>query len=262
MGIQLRAIKGPTGRLLNQMLQEKGLLGRPVHGVVNYGYGGGADGLPTLNARAGTKNKYEELVAIKQAGLPAIPFSRLPSELRAPVFGRKLHHTRGNDILVYQVRPLLRGDRRSDYYTQLIPKRTEYRVWAFRGKALATYEKILAYPGRNGRNGRNREVWNWRNGYAYQFIRPEDIEDDVKTLGAAAVDAVGLDFGAVDIILGTDNRLYVLEVNTAPGVEGRRQGLSSLVNCIQRWVERGFPERRGEVPRRVGRDVRPLRINW
>jgi hypothetical protein len=243
VGIQLRAIKGPTGRLLHEMLDEKGLLRAPIQGVVNFGYGGHND-LPTLNAEAGTKDKLQELMALKRGGIPTVPFSRQAADLQAPVFGRRLHHTRGNDIMVYNVRPLLRGDHRSDYYTQLIPKRTEYRVWAFQGKCLATYEKILAYPGKNGRGGRSREVWNWWNGYAYQFIRPEDIEADVKELGVEAVKAVGLDFGAVDIILGTNGRLYALEVNSAPGTEGRRQGLTSLVNCIERWAAK-LPAGRG-----------------
>jgi len=37
----------------------------------------------------------------------------------------------------------------------------------------------------------------------------------------AAVSALGLDFGAVDIIYNEhENQYYVLEVNTAPGLEG------------------------------------------
>jgi D-alanine-D-alanine ligase-like ATP-grasp enzyme len=36
----------------------------------------------------------------------------------------------------------------------------------------------------------------------------------------SAVNTLGLDFGAVDLIVAKDGRVYVLEVNTAPGIEG------------------------------------------
>ncbi|MNV71557.1 Ribosomal protein S6--L-glutamate ligase [compost metagenome] len=46
----------------------------------------------------------------------------------------------------------------------------------------------------------------------------------------AAVDAcevLGLDFGAVDVALGKDGKVYVFEVNTAPGIEG---------TCLEAYV--------------------------
>jgi hypothetical protein len=232
--------------LLRDMLTERGLLRGEVKGIVNYGHHP-ASNLPTLNAKAGCQDKYQELQKLKEAGVKTVPFSRSALDLRVPILGRKFHHTRGRDIFLYQVRPLMRGDRLSDYYTQLVPKRNEYRVWAFRGKALATYEKILTYPAKNGRRRRSREVWNWANGYGYEFVHPDSASGELKTMGAKAVEALDLDFGAADIILGTDGKYYVLEVNTAPGVEGRRQGMTSLVNCIEKWATGGFKPRKGEV---------------
>lgn len=241
--LQLRAIPGPTARLLQSMLRDKGLLKGQVEGIVNYGHFP-AESLPTLNARAGTVNKYEELVRMDKAGILTIPFSKDARDLDAPIFGRKLHHTRGRDIIHYRVRPMLRGETSSDYFTQVVPKAKEYRVWAFRGKALATYEKELEYAERNGRRGRNPEVWNWANGYAYHFVHPDTAPSGATSLAVAAVDALGLDFGAVDLLWGKDRHFYALEVNTAPGTQGQpRQGISSLVNCIERWAKGGFPQR-------------------
>lgn len=238
----LHAIKGPTGRLLAEMLKEKGLIGKPVKGVVNYGYAENL-GLPTLNANAGHLNKYQELVTLDQDGVTTIPFSGSAADLQAPIFGRKFHHTRANDIFAYKAKPLLRGDRLADYYTEVISKDKEYRVWVFRDKALATYEKVLKYADKYGRRGRNKEVWNWENGFAYQFVHPEESPAKLRKLAIKAVEALDLDFGAVDLIHGKDGHYYVLEVNTAPGVEERRQGITSLVNCIERWAKGGFPGR-------------------
>jgi D-alanine-D-alanine ligase-like ATP-grasp enzyme len=39
-------------------------------------------------------------------------------------------------------------------------------------------------------------------------------------LSVEAVAALGLDFGAVDIIEDKEGNFYVLEINTAPGLEG------------------------------------------
>lgn len=243
--LRLNAVNGPTGRLLREMLANRGLLNGHVQGIVNYGYFPNNMGLPILNEKAGTKNKYEELVALDNAGVTTVPFSKSALDLVAPIFGRKLHHTRGRDILAYKVRPLMKGDKLSDYYTEVIPKDKEFRVWVFRDKFLACYQKVKTYvPKGRARRIPNPEVWNWGNGYAYKFVQPDEVSTKLKTLAKNAVSALGLDFGAVDALLSTDGYYYTLEVNTAPGTQGEaRQGVTSLVNHIEKWAKGGFPER-------------------
>jgi hypothetical protein len=239
--LQLRAIAGPTSRLLKKMLDERGLLGGPVKGVVNYGYNGIVSyNTPTLNMNAGRLNKYQELVRLDDEGVRTVPFSdRFKDFKEGKVLGRNLHHTRGNDIVIYRAGE---GGPKRDFYTELVPKQDEFRVWVFRGKHLATYKKVLDYPAKNGR--KNKAIWNWGNGYAYHFVQPDDVPVGLRETGIAAIKALDLDFGASDVICGADGRYYVLEVNTAPGTQGAaRQGITSLVNCIQRWVQNGFKER-------------------
>lgn len=247
--IQLRANPGPTGRLLGSLLQAKGLLEGEVKGVVNYGYGGPSQ-LPTLNRRAGTFNKLQELEMLKEKGVATIPFSLAPRDLTTPLMGRNFHHTKGTDIRVYRVNPipfhLFPDERIPDYYTQIVPKSAEYRVWSYRRIPIGVYEKVLTYPNKLGRRGRSREIWNRRNGYGFFFRKSEDLDAELRTLGASAVDGVGLDFGAADIIRGRDGKYYVLEVNSAPGVEGPRQCIQSLVNHIAKWAAGGFKKRNGE----------------
>lgn len=244
--IQLRANPGPTGRLLGSLLQAKGLLEGEVKGVVNYGYGGPSP-LPTLNRRAGTFNKLQELEMLKEKGVATIPFHQGHAELSLPVLGRNLQHSKGSDIVVYQVHPGVVPTRiPHDFFTQLIPKSAEYRVWSYRRIPIGVYEKVLTYPNKLGRRGRSREIWNRRNGYGFFFRKSEDLDAELRTLGASAVDGVGLDFGAADVIRGRDGKYYVLEVNSAPGVEGPRQCMQSLVNHIAKWAAGGFKKRNGE----------------
>lgn len=100
-------------------------------------------------------------------------------------------------------------------YTKYIKKQHEYRVHVLGDKTYV----------RQKRRREDCENPNWRirshnNGFIFaqnvSYI-PEGIED----LSRSAINALGLDFGAVDIIFNeSQNRCYVLEVNTAPGLEG------------------------------------------
>ena len=58
---------------------------------------------------------------------------------------------------------------------------------------------------------------------------------ELRTTAEHAVEALGLDFGAVDIMYH-ENTFYVLEVNTAPGLT-RTRTLEAYANEIRRLKE-------------------------
>ena len=249
--IELRAVKGETGRLLLQLLREKGIevntSGRPS-GIVSYGVPIRESGIPVLNARAGSFNKFEELQRLHGANILVPPHSRDGHGLTFPILGRKFKHSKARDIV-----PILQNDVEfewrtrggaCDYFVQYIPRRREYRVWAYRRRPIAVYEKVMQYPERYGVGSTAGIGWNWGHGFAFRYYH--DAPDALKLLGAQAVDACGLDFGAVDIIHSMDDRLYVLEVNTAPGVQDRRQGITALADKIAKWIQLGYPRRNGD----------------
>lgn len=257
--IELRAVPGPTGRLLATLLRERDvevtltLPGqRPVDviaAVVSYGVPVSNGTVPVLNAAAGRLNKYEEMHRLHEKGILVPPHSLDGSGLTFPILGRKFKHSKARDIV-----PILQNDREfewrkqgghCDYYVQYIPRQREYRVWGYRRRPLAVYEKVMRYPDRYG-VGRTAGIgWNWNHGFAFEFLR--NASEALKELGTQAIDALGLDFGAVDIIQDTNGRLFVLETNTAPGVQDVRQGISHLADKIARWVAGGFLRRNGDV---------------
>jgi len=102
-------------------------------------------------------------------------------------------------------------------YVQYIKKSKEYRVHVFKGGIIDVQEKRK----RNDFQGTiNYKIRNLESGWV--FCR-EDIAPPIEVLNeaVAAVDALDLDFGAVDLIWNSHyQRAYVLEVNTAPGLEG------------------------------------------
>lgn len=103
-------------------------------------------------------------------------------------------------------------------YSKYIYKVREFRVHATRDKAFASHMKIkdpkLVEPPKTWK------VRSYANGFIFQRnnVPASAVRD---ALAVQAVAALGLDFGAVDIIEDKYGKFYVLEVNTAPGIEGQ-----------------------------------------
>ena len=101
-------------------------------------------------------------------------------------------------------------------YVRYVPKQEEYRIHVMNGEAFFVQRKA-----------RKMEVpddqvnWKVRNleGFIYANQNVE-VAQEVKDLAIAAVGALLLDFGAVDIIVTNRGKSYVLEVNTACGLAG------------------------------------------
>ena len=101
-------------------------------------------------------------------------------------------------------------------YVKYIKKEKEYRVHVFNGQVIDIQQKKVS----RGAENVNYQVRSHNNGWVYtrQVVA---ISNMVRNEALAAISALGLSFGAVDIIYNRHyNRAYVLEVNTAPGLEG------------------------------------------
>ena len=150
-----------------------------------------------------------------------------------PLLGRQLYHQEGKKITWIPTREDLVG---ADFYTGYIPKDKEFRVWVWRGKALGTYLK--GYKESEPGEPPNFKATQWIQD-GFQRNPPQEV-----TEGAIkAVRACGLDFGAVDVLVGKDRGVYVLEVNSAPGIDVlTRVGPRALARRVVGWVEGGFPK--------------------
>ena len=103
-------------------------------------------------------------------------------------------------------------------YTQYIKKGSEWRVHVFRGQVIDLQKKML----REGSAGNNFQIRNHSGGWIYaRGYGDGGLDSRLSFLATQIVGALGLDFGAVDIIYNRhQDKLYVLEVNTAPGLVG------------------------------------------
>lgn len=121
----------------------------------------------------------------------------------------------GEGIILFDPKEELPPD--APLYIQYKKKKKEFRVHVFKGEVIDITQKKK----RKDFDGEiNTKIRNYHNGWVYcreEISIPEDlVEQAIK-----AVEALGLDFGAVDIIYNKkEDKSYVLEVNTAPGLEG------------------------------------------
>jgi glutathione synthase/RimK-type ligase-like ATP-grasp enzyme len=102
-------------------------------------------------------------------------------------------------------------------YTGYVKKAAEFRVHVVNNEVIDVQQKKKSSDFQGEADTRIR---NHQNGWVYCRENLE-IPEGLHEQAIKSVSALGLDFGAVDIIYNRHhNKCYVLEVNTAPGLEG------------------------------------------
>lgn len=105
-------------------------------------------------------------------------------------------------------------------YTKEVHNHGEYRVHVF-GDEVILYQKKSRKVDEEGRvvtaDGAEADVRNLASNWVYRTGNLNRLER-IENLATQAVAALGLNFGAVDIIKDADRNVAVLEINTAPGL--------------------------------------------
>lgn len=108
-------------------------------------------------------------------------------------------------------------------YVEFVPKDAEYRIHVFNNEVIDVQRKV---------RDPSREPTNWKvrshhNGFIYtrntssgqphkEIVQPDVIEQAKRAMAVS-----GLTFGGIDVIWNENRKqAYVLEINTAPGLEG------------------------------------------
>ena len=158
----------------------------------------------------------------------------------------------------------------ADFYTKYFPKTREYRAHVFKGKLIDLTQKRL----QNGRSkpedgdSVSRIVRSLENGWihAHEFVVSEGVRASIEQAAVAALAALGLDFGAVDVLVvevregsKKPTRLAVCEVNTAPGLANETT-LKAYHDAFLSYYQSTVDSRRVIIPRR--RKVRKEVLVW
>lgn len=151
---------------------------------------------------------------------------------------RRKSHTQGRDIIRLSPRDNLPRNKRSGYYVQMLEKDAEYRLHIFKDECIGLAKK-------EQRENANPLIWNFENGWDLVYIPQDEREEDVphynkmKEESIKAIKSLGLDFGAVDLIM-VGNKPYVLEVNTAPKLYQTKRYSKNIIKWMENVLERSF----------------------
>lgn len=109
--------------------------------------------------------------------------------------------------------------------------RREYRVHVFEGEVIRLQQKKRRTETAGDGYEANNEVRNLAGGWVFTSEDITPIVDGAEQSAVDAVQALGLDFGAVDVITQRGQH-WILEVNTACGLEGST--LEAYAEAIER----------------------------
>jgi hypothetical protein len=221
------------------------------HVVINWGTGRTPDWMPRAAARSVrvlnnpskvsvAGNKLSALQALSSAGVAVPQFTTNTATaeewVRSGSTVVERHELRGNSgagirIVNLDDQSMASNVTYAPLYTKFIPKTAEFRVHVFRGEVIDYIEKKKKLADNRPANF-NKYVSSINLGWVFSRTDVRDMPE-VRQIAIQAVAALGLDFGAVDIVF-YEGRPYVLEVNTAPGVSGTT--LVKYANAFRRYM--------------------------
>jgi glutathione synthase/RimK-type ligase-like ATP-grasp enzyme len=188
----------------------------------------------TLNSDiSSVTNKRKMRLLFAENGVPMPKLLSLDEAVRAvsagkTIVGRPDRHSKGRGFWkidsLQALRRAQRGTRRKSaatHYMEFVSAPREYRVHIFLGRSIRISEKKFGVKGETSRGD-------------YITIKPSHNIKHVRRAAKQAVAAVGLDFGAVDI-LADDENCWVLEVNSAPSLGGSLPRL--YAHMFRLWEE-------------------------
>ena len=162
-------------------------------------------------------NKKLTFTVLQANEVPTVPvLTQLPRRRTDIYFARDLlNSSQGRGIRIIRPEDPY-PEVAAPLYTLYIKPLAEYRVHVAFGKVIAVQEKKKRRETERTADG--NLIRNLENGwiFAVHDIRPIDPEG--KQTAINGIRALGLDFGAVDMILNRTGHYKILEINTAPGL--------------------------------------------
>lgn len=161
-------------------------------------------------------NKLETFKCWEDDGLTCFPeyVTTLPEDREGIWLARtKLTGHSGDGIIVVR-----EGDAipHAPLYTRYIKKREEYRLHVFQDYVIFVQQKRK--ESEREQSADEKLIRSRANGWVY-CIENVAVSDEMEDDAVLAVKSLGLDFGAVDVVVDRDTgKHYMLEVNTAPGL--------------------------------------------
>lgn len=114
---------------------------------------------------------------------------------------RSIENGNNTDGLTFcQTKACITKNKTAPLFTQYIPHNKEFRINCWKDEIVSVYEKILV---------------NNNTGFKFKLLKNFN-DNEITTIVQKLYKALPLDWYGLDIILGEDNKYYVLEINSAP----------------------------------------------
>lgn len=192
-------------------------------------------------------NSIEQLDCFRAAGLATPMYTTNLEEAKdwvregRKVWGRRLEHTRGNDIVGTRYRPPTKRkpeywnrqwlDR--DFWVQFIPDVVnEWRVHIFQGRCIAKGRKVQTGPATRTQLVRSRN-----NGWTLDHTT--ELPDHVRETARRACAASGYNFGAIDCLELPHQVVVPLEINSAPAL-GSQYTIDAYTQALAKVAKGGY----------------------
>ena len=221
------------------------------HVIINYGSSGffftplgRVINTPFAIARAVNKRRFFEYVmgAEKPCRIPEFTTDAKMAmrwATKGEVIGRELLEGHSGAGILFSSDGINPKFLNCKLWVKYIKKQEEYRVHIAFGQVIDVQRKVLRKTDDLGEKIDPKtidfRIRSFRNGFIFQRegINPDK---DVIHQATLAMALSGLDFGAVDVIWNShDQQAYVLEINTAPGLEG--QTVDNYVNAFRKELD-------------------------
>lgn len=188
-------------------------------------------------AKASNKRMTREILSKKNISVPKLVTPLNFEEGDLPIIGRPSHHSKCKNLIKFTTKDAFvthyeNNEHKGWYYSKFINKQRELRIHCAHGKVLSISEKPMP---------KDQTPDNIIIGWGYSVVEEEwrvlhwsEYRARWCKLALDAVAALGLDFGAVDIII-KDNIIYVLEVNTA-GALSESPYLQKRYSMYFKWL--------------------------
>jgi len=198
--------------------------------VINYGR---KNIIANLNKKL-SANKIEQLEVLRENNIPVPKIWTINNDMNHryfkkitfPLMARKKKHSRGSDIIFlktrFSMKKRIERIKNRDFIVKYIPKEKEYRVHVLGDVAIEVCEKKHSKKAIENNINIHPHVWSKERGWTLETIESEGLTE-IKELAVKAIKALKYDFGAVDLMLGKDNKYYVLEINSAPRLVKHRR---------------------------------------
>jgi hypothetical protein len=172
--------------------------------------------VPSAVANASNKTFSRRILRKAKIAIPATYFYNEDFRESLPVIARPAYHHAGNNFYVLNntneyVKLSSKYDLKNWYFSEIFPKTHEFRVHCAHGKILQVSNKPLAEGELRANHSVVEESW--------RALKWSEYNDNVCVQSLKAIEALCLDYGAVDIMYNSaNNSVAICEVNTSPSI--------------------------------------------